>query len=57
MELLMPTGEKTEKTGTLLTDASQIEKKLNSEMLEQIDGKLDLLLSAGKTETDRKSVV
>lgn len=52
MELLMPTGEKTEKTGTLLTDASQIEKKSNSEMLEQIDGKLDLLLSAGKTETE-----
>lgn len=52
MELLMPEGKKTEKAGTLLTDASQIEKKSNSEMLEQIDGKLDLLLAAGKTETE-----
>ena len=39
MELLMPEGKK-------------IEKKSNSEMLEQIDGKLDLLLAAGKTETE-----
>ncbi len=52
MELLMPTGKKTEKKGTLLTDASQPEKKTDSEMLEQIDGKLDLLLAAGKTETE-----
>ena len=52
MELLMPKGEKTEKAGTLLTDASQMEKKSNSEMLEQIDGKLDLILAAGKTETE-----
>ena len=52
MELLMPTGEKTEKAGTLLTDASQPEKKSNSEMLEQIDGKLDLLLASGNTETE-----
>lgn len=52
MELLMPTGKKTEKKGTLLTDASQPEKKTDSEMLEQIDGKLDLLLAAGKAETE-----
>lgn len=52
MELLMPTGEKTEKEGTLLTDESRMEKKSDSETLEQIDGKLDLLLAAGKTETE-----
>lgn len=52
MELLMPTGEKTEKAGTLLTDTSQPEKKTDSEMLERIDGKLDLLLAAGKVETE-----
>lgn len=53
MELLMPMGEKTEKTGTLLTDVSQPEKKSDSKTLEQIDEKLDLLLVAGKTETER----
>ena len=52
MELLMPTGKKTEKDGTLMQDVSQPEKKTDSEMLEQIDGKLDLLLAAGKTETE-----
>lgn len=52
MELLMTEGKRTEKEGTLLTDVSQTEKKSNSEMLEQIDGKLDLLLAAGKTETE-----
>ena len=52
MELLMPEGEKTEKAGTLLTDASQMEKKSNSEIVEQIDGKLELLLADGKTETE-----
>ena len=52
MELLMPKGKKTEKAGTLLTDESQTEKKSDSEMLQQINEKLDLLLAAGKTETE-----
>lgn len=52
MEELMPTGQKTEKTGTLLTNVSKPEKKTDSEMLEQIDGKLDLLLAARKIETE-----
>lgn len=49
MELLMPEGKKTEKEGTLLTDVSQTEKKTDLKMLEQINGKLDLLLENGKT--------
>ncbi len=52
MELLMPTGEKTKKNGTLLQDVSQPEKKIDSEILEQIDRKLDLLLTARKTEVE-----
>lgn len=52
MKLIMSEGKKTEKTGTRLTDASQSEKKTDSEMLEKIDGKLDLPLVAGKTETE-----
>lgn len=50
MELLMPTGEKTEKAGTLMEESTQQEKKTDSEMLEQIDGKLDLLLAAAETK-------
>ena len=51
MELFMPTGEKTERAGTLLADASKSKKKTDPEMLEQIDRKLDLLLEDRKTET------
>lgn len=52
MELLMPTGNKTEKSGTLLTDTLQPEKKTDQEMLEQINQKLDLLLLNRKKETE-----
>lgn len=52
MELLMPIGSKTEKTGTLLVDTSKQEKKTETEILEQIDGKLDLLLAAGGAEKE-----
>lgn len=49
MELLMPTGEKTEKNGTLMTDAKKQEKMSDSELLQQIDGKLDTLIAAAET--------
>lgn len=52
MKELMPTGKKTEKIGTLLTNVSMPEKKTDSEMLEQIDGKLDLLLAERKIEAE-----
>lgn len=54
VELLMPKGEKIEKEGTLLMDVSQQEKNLDLEILEQIDGKLDLLLGAEKTRMEGK---
>ncbi len=52
MKLLIQTGEKTEKGGTLLRDVSQPEKKTDAEMLEQVNGKPDLLLAAGKIEAE-----
>lgn len=51
MELLMPTGEKTEKIGTLLTDVShvsQTDKNMDLETLKQIDGKPDKFLETEK---------
>lgn len=39
-------GKSTEKTGTLLQETEQQTKKTDSEMLEQIDEKLDTLIAA-----------
>ncbi len=50
MEILIPIGEKEEKCGTVMKDVRQAEKKTDSEMLAQIDGKLDLLLAASETK-------
>lgn len=49
-------GKSTEKTGTLLQETEQQTKKTDSEMLEQIDEKLDTLIAA-QAASDRKSVV
>ena len=42
-------GKKNEKMGTLMTDMEQ-QKKSESELLEQIDGKLDTLIAAMETK-------
>lgn len=43
--VIMPEGEKNEKSGTLMTDVSYQEVNTqNTELLETIDGKLDTLI-------------
>lgn len=48
MEFIVKVGERTEKKGTLLTEISYQEKKdegeTNSEILKEIDKKIDILL-------------
>ena len=54
MELFMPTGKKTEKEGTLLSDVSRSIKNTDLETLKQTDGKIDTLLEKGKVEIEEK---
>lgn len=51
MDLILKEGEKTENEGTFSKEMSQQEKK-ETNLLKQIDEKLDLLLQAVKTGTE-----
>lgn len=51
MDLILKEGKKTENEGTFSKEMSQQEKK-ETNLLKQIDEKLDLLLQAVKTGTE-----
>lgn len=58
MEFITNVGEKNEKKGTLLTEISYQEKKdeeaINSEILKEIDKKIDILLEGKVKEEEIK---
>lgn len=52
MQIILKEGEKTEKEATLLPEEAKQERKEELGLLEQINGKLDLLLQATQIKTE-----